>query len=345
VKRKQKFDLDAEVKANAERERLAKARTVSGLQAMVKVLDRDLQLSEARLDTMLALDAISNEVEIKPRKKSAGGEAVAVAVASDWHFEEAVERGKVSGLNEYNVAIAEKSIEAFFQNTVRLIQLNRGARDIRTLVLVLGGDFFSGHIHEDLVESTAMSPTESVLWLEERIAAGIRYLLEHGDLERIIVASVVGNHGRTTQRMRIGTRVKHSYEWLMYNHLSRQFKGEPAVEFAIAEGYHLWLDVGGFMVRVHHGDEIRYSGGVGGITIPVLKAIGQWNTARRADLDVFGHYHQLFWGPTFVANGSLIGYGPFSVACKGAYEPPQQAFFLLDLKYRTRTICAPIRVR
>jgi hypothetical protein len=345
-----KFDLDAEMAAeDAARAALDKhrqLRTTNELRAMVRVLAKDLELSDARLESLLALDAVASRVEMRvvPSTKH-GREATSVSIGSDWHFEEAIEKKQVSGLNEYSVAIAKDSIEKFFANTVRLVDLNRHARRIDTHVLVLGGDFFSGHIHEDLVEATAMSPTESVLWLEEHIAAGIRLLLRDGGFKRIVVPCVIGNHGRTTQKMRISTATKHSYEWLMYHHLARTFAGEKRLQFAVADGYHVWLDVGGVQVRVHHGDSIRYSGGVGGITIPVNKAIAQWNTARRADLDLFGHYHQLLWGTSFVANGSLIGYGPFSVAVRGAFEPPQQAFFLIDHEHKARTVCAPIRVR
>ena len=33
-------------------------------------------------------------------------------------------------------------------------------------------------IHEELLEANPLSPTEALLWLRERIAAGIRYLLD-----------------------------------------------------------------------------------------------------------------------------------------------------------------------
>jgi hypothetical protein len=102
------------------------------------------------------------------------------------------------------------------------------------------------------------------------------------------------------------------------------------------------LDVFGVRLRFHHGDGIKYGGGVGGITIPVNKAIAQWNRAHYADLDIVGHYHQFFDGGNFIANGSVIGWSPYSLWIKASFEPPQQAFFLLDSKYRRKTVVAPI---
>lgn len=47
---------------------------------------------------------------IKPLTKSAGAEATAVLVLSDWHYEEEVRKASVSGLNEFNLAIANRRI-------------------------------------------------------------------------------------------------------------------------------------------------------------------------------------------------------------------------------------------
>ena len=86
---------------------------------------------------------------------------------------------------------------------------------------------------------------------------------------------------------------------------------------------------------------IRYQGGVGGVYIPVNKAISQWSRAKHADLDVFGHFHQAKHDVRFISNGSLIGYNAFAISIKADFEPPKQAFFLIDRK-RGVTIYAPI---
>ena len=97
------------------------------------------------------------------------------------------------------------------------------------------------------------------------------------------------------------------------------------------------------MLRFHHGHGMKYGGGVGGIYIPINKAIAQWNKALRADLDVFGHWHQFRDGGNFICNGSIIGYNAYALRIKADYEEPKQAFFLMD-KNRGKTIVAPIFV-
>jgi hypothetical protein len=306
-----------------------------------KERDRLLQLIATQEESLEAALQITNG-EPKPTiikvTPETDGEATAVAVASDWHAEETVDRKTVNSLNEFSLKIADVRIAKFFENVVRLTRIERHGVQLERLVLHLGGDLMTGHIHEELMEKNGLSPTETVLWLQDRILGGIQILLK--DFQHIVVVCNYGNHGRTTRKPRHATGASNSYEWMMYHQLARASAGMfgTAVEWHIADGYHLLLDVYGKTIRFHHGDGLKYQGGVGGITIPVNKAIAQWNIAIRADLDVFGHWHQSIQNPAWVCNGSLIGYNAYSVAIKAAFEPPSQTFFLFDKRYgRTGT--------
>jgi hypothetical protein len=67
--------------------------------------------------------------------------------------------------------------------------------------------------------------------------------------------------------------------------------------------------------------------------LPAYKSISQWNKARKADLDVFGHFHQQKDGGNFVSNGSLIGWNSYAIRIKADFEKPSQAFFLIDKNF------------
>jgi len=121
------------------------------------------------------------------------------------------------------------------------------------------------------------------------------------------------------------------------------FIDNPRVQFIITEGAHTYIDIFDFRVRLLHGHDMRYAGGVGGITIPVNKALAQWDKVKRADLTCFGHFHQRLDGGNFLCNGSLIGYNAFALSIKASAERPQQQFALID-KERGKTIVAPILV-
>jgi hypothetical protein len=114
----------------------------------------------------------------------------------------------------------------------------------------------------------------------------------------------------------------------MYYNIAQVFEKNPRVTFMIAEGYHLYLDVFGYNVRLHHGHSIKFNKNVGGIFPTVYKAIMQWNKARQANLDIFGHFHQMRNGGNFIVNGSLIGYNTYSIFITAEYELPRQKFFM-----------------
>ena len=127
---------------------------------------------------------------IKPVKSSNVEEAVAVAVASDWHVEEQVNSLKIGGRNEYNLDVAKKRSESFFRGVEWLIKLHRegpAAYKIDTLVLAVIGDLITGYIHEDLRQSNFLSPTRASLFARDLLRNGIDYLLKYSGIKNIII--------------------------------------------------------------------------------------------------------------------------------------------------------------
>lgn len=307
---------------------------------------RNLLKENERLQNELDL-ALSTSGKIKMKRwkekvSTGGSEAVAVVVASDWHLEEQVLPEKVNYLNNFNLQIAELRVREFFENTVKLLEKEQRSVKIETMVLALLGDFISSNIHEELLENCLLRPAEAIIFAENLLANGIQYLLDKTSV-KVIVPCHVGNHTRITRRVHVSTEQGNSLETIMYHHLARYFKDEPRIEFRIANSYHSYLTLfNNFTIRFHHGHGIRYQGGVGGIFIPARKAVAQWQKLKRADLDVFGHFHSMKDdGGNFICNGSIIGYNAFAVQIKADFETPRQVFFLVDKK-RGKTGVFPI---
>lgn len=261
-------------------------------------------------------------------KKHEKNTAVPVIVASDWHVEETVLPATISGMNEYNPTIAEARAKAFFASTLRLLDIYKKYSSIEVAVLALLGDFISNTIHEELAENNSMMPGDAIWFAKSILQSGIQFLLDNTDLDFIIVCHT-GNHGRMTKKVHISNEAGNSLERYMYRHLAETFKGEKRVKFIIAEGMQSYHNILGTTIRFLHGHSIRYQGGVGGIHIPVRKAIAQWDRVHKADVTVLGHFHQAIWGGHYVVNGSLIGYNAFGEFIKADYEPPRQMFFLI----------------
>lgn len=301
-------------------------------------LERIAQL-ESEIDAHRQIKEI-HTFEI-PANKGTDSEATAVVLASDWHTEERVDPATVNGKNRFTLKIASARMQAFFANTARLIAGKQHAIRIKSLILALLGDFISGYIHEELVETAQLPPVEAIRNVQNHIASGIEFLLRETDVN-LVLPCHSGNHGRITRRVHSATEKGNSLEWGMYHNLAERYAGERRVRFAIAAGYHSQTNIHGFRIRFHHGHNIRYHGGVGGITIPVNKAIAQWNKADRVNLDAFGHFHQYLNGGYWICNGSLIGYSPYALSIKADYERPQQAFFLVHHKRRQVTDVCPV---
>lgn len=324
-------------------------RELSSLRTRLATMDKKYREALATIDQLekdLKTSNVLSNIDtyvIKPHKGSGTSEATPVIVASDWHIEERVDAATVSGLNAYTLTIAQDRATRFFQSALRLIDLLHQDVQIETVVLALLGDFITNNIHEELTDVTRLLPMDAIATAQNYLISGIEFLLKESPYS-LVIPCHSGNHARTTKTTRFSVENGHSIEYLMYLHLAAYFRKEPRVKFIIPEGYHSYLQVYDQTIRFHHGHAIKYSGGVGGIFIPAFKAVAQWNKGRRADLDVFGHFHQMKDGGNFLSNGSLIGYNGFALAIKADYEHPRQTLFLMDKK-RGRTCTWPILVQ
>jgi hypothetical protein len=305
---------------------------------------KDLLVYKEAHDAMAAVTA-APLVPVKRLELGSGfREATAIAMLSDAHVEEHVRPGETPYPNVYNPEIADRSLGRFFAGIEWLVGLHRSAFKIRNVLLWLGGDLMTGHIHPENIENTAGTPIETMLWLYPRLVAGIERLLADPKTERLIMPCSYGNHGRNSPKPYRALGAVHSYERALYQLLAQHFADEPRVKFLADKSAHQYARVYDYELHFHHGDETNYGGGVGGITIPINKATAQWDKAKRCDYHHFGHWHQYSPGGRVTMNGSVIGYSAYAMAVKADPEPPQQAFYLLDSK-RGKTCCSPIWVR
>jgi len=277
------------------------------------------------------------------RAQEAKGDAVACLVASDWHVEEPVLRHQVHGLNEYNLEVAKARAEAFFRNGLKLVDICARDSKLERVWLGLLGDFFSGYIHEELQETNLLHPTEAANFVFDLLARGLDFWLRESPYSFDIDA-ISGNHGRMTKKPRHADVGGTSLETFMYASLARRYAGNPRIGFRLADGEMLYREYfERFRMRLIHGNQIGYQGGIGGVTIPIRKAIAQWDKGVKASLTVLGHFHSRQDGGDFIANGSLIGYNTFAQSIKASPEQPQQAFFLVHARRGgEKALTAPI---
>jgi hypothetical protein len=320
------------IAVQGELERRGQRAQVNALKASERRLMDALQESEKRFDLLSALRT-QKPIDIQGRPKFGALQrtATAVVLCSDWHVEEMVDPKTINGLNEWNPTLARAAVDRLGDGIIWLCRDKRFG--IRDLLLWLGGDMITGHIHPELLETCAMSPVEAVLFAQELIEGLIRRLLRETEL-RLHIPCDSGNHDRTTDKIRVATRAKNSFSWLLYQSLAARIT-DKRVTWQVSPGDMSYSQVYGWTVRGTHGDQLRFAGGVGGLLIPVRKAIAQWDRSRRADITVFGHWHQYQFDLQGRAcmNGSLIGYNAYAQRISASPERRTQAFFLLDEKH------------
>lgn len=289
----------------------------------------DAEKRQAFLDA-----AAKGRVPHLPQRQKRPGrrEMCGVLCMSDLHVEESVPA--IEPFDEYTLDIAAKRLDKLFQGAVDLVNHHRadGHYLIDYLVAWLGGDFMTGYIHEDNVQTSQLSPTQTMLWLLPRLEGGLRFMLAELDLEQLVVPCSFGNHGRTTPKPMVAAAAKNSFEWLMYHTLADRLRDEKRIRFEITDSAQQFVQVYDWNLRFHHGDHIQYQGGVLGPGVPFTKAVDAWNYAKHCHYTHIGHYHNYGVFRVGVMNGAMIGYSPYASKVKARKESPSQAFYLLDSK-------------
>ena len=278
-----------------------------------------------------------------PKNEKLKQEATAIIQISDGHFGKIVVPSTVNGLNEYNPEIAKRRMAVCAENTIKLIKKERQDIAIDNLVIILGGDFLENsqlHSHSEMI--TSMSPMEETLFARDILRNYIKSVLDSAKFKKVVVVCTRGNHSRITHKMNASVDYKMNYETILYNVLKEDFKSEKNVEWSIPDSEIAEVDVYGFTLRAIHGHQVKFQGGVGGLTIPLNKYIMRMDQISKASFNFVHHYHNLSY-PTnnTTVNGSIVGYDPYALSIGCSYQPPMQSFQLLDAN-RGITIKAPI---
>lgn len=268
-------------------------------------------------------------------KQGGKGEATAMISLADWHFEETVDLAAVNGVNEYNLEIAHKRIQKLWTGISGIVDMCRSKSRIDTMVVMLLGDLVNGWIHEEFLATNSLTPPEATLRVFDELVAGLKYLLKKTKVKEMIVPCICGNHGRITKRKMSKKSAETTYDWLIYQLLARWFEaaGEKRIRFVLPRGDMTYINIYDKVIRLTHGDNIRYQGGIGGIHIPLRKALDRWNTCTRADYNYLAHWHSDLTGEDYRVTGSAIGYNEFCIRIKAQFQLPSQAFELQHPRY------------
>lgn len=302
-----------------------------------KKYKKSLKINEElrnKIDIILEVDNPElKPVILKPTSSKRKHEAIANIVAGDWHCEEQINPEAVNYLNEYNPSIARQRVINFMEKAVRLINIERTAININEAVLAFLGDLFGAAFKEDLSMTNFKTSPDALLFCFDLCVMVIDYIWKYGGLKKLTIICKTGNHSRLTEKPIFKVAQEDTLEWILYHMIKKQYKNNKNIEFIIPKSYRYILKEYNYSIGWHHGDAIKYQGGIGGITVSANRNILRASKTNHLDLDVFGHHHACHPSLNFIGIGSLSGYSELAAKLGFSYQPPSQYFFLISAQW------------
>lgn len=293
--------------------------------------------TEEELDRLIEIKNKQGEFEVfeiksKPSKKC---KRAAIAVLSDIHAEEKIDKESVLGLNEYSTFICKERVSNFFTRLVKIMERNTADH----LYLGIIGDLINGYLREEAMQENNLTPLQSTHFVKGLLVSGLNYLLDNLKIHKITVVCCVGNHSRTSPRLQVANNWSINYEFFMLSDIAEIFKDNKKIEFVIPKSEACITNILGQRVLWTHGSSIKGGSGISGIYNVLMRYYHKLNSVFNIDLIICGHLHQLTFTDKVIVNGSVCGYSPFSMSCGFPFQEPQQAFFIIDEKFGRRVMC------
>ena len=317
----------------------------------MQISDLKKQVNELALDNITAeqirktVFKLHNRTAKPPkwlRKNSPahGAPGVPTLFLSDLHWGEVVNPDEVNGLNKYDRSIAKARLKSTIESTIDLCTNHMVNPKYPGIVLCLGGDMISGHIHEELTETNDGTNIEHVLELFDHLTWAIDSLADV--FGKVFVPCAFGNHGRMFRQYRHKQAAATSFDWMLYTMLEKHYTNakDKRVQFQINYGFDSYYKIYDVNYLLTHGDRLGVKGGsgvvgmLGPISRGVAKVKAEYATHKKPiDYVIMGHWHQYLSLKGIIVNGSLKGYDEYAMSNRFSYEEPRQALWFTHPKY------------
>ncbi len=244
------------------------------------------------------------------------------------------------GLGEYSDSIFRERLARWYEAVTKSLLDYATSHSVVELIVPLGGDLVEGaDIYAGQPWQLEKDPARQTVELASHLATAIGDLVifckEEIGVERVMVPSVPGNHGKVGGKKSGATPSTMSWDWLCVEFLREKLRGHPIDIFASEPGGALLFDTMGHLFLLIHGQEIRGWGGIPfyGITRYDGRAIRM--SGEIFDYCLMGHVHQ----PASLPNGSggetiisgdWVGANNLSGQITAASRPQQNLLFVAE---------------
>lgn len=292
---------------------------------------------EDKHDTLLGVSDYQKQISfpLKGNGEKIVSNSIIISQFSDWHVEQVVSESSVDYQNKYNPDVAKARVTRVTKNKIKLINDLANQNKFVGHIIHLGGDFINGWIHEENIETNAMSPIEATIFATELLSKSLKTIFEQEKVKKFWLICSVGNHGRLTKRYRYGNIKQTSLETMIYSNLIKEFVSYKNVEFIFPDSGIGYFDLGnGQYIRYKHGHEVKYLGGVGGLNVPLNQKQMGWDKTKKAIFNIMGHYHTCSMpNENTMMNGCLVGFDGFAQYHGFKRQDACQSLILYNNKY------------
>lgn len=287
-------------------------------------------------DNIVAWDVPSPELFKVSHKKSHGSHTL-VALLSDLHVGEVVDKEAMMGMGEYNLDVFRQRAGVYVANFLRLYEIDSSGREIPKLTIFCDGDFISGLIHDELLKTNAVNVMDQMTLAATVGAWIIRQIAQY--FKEVHVSCTVGNHGRTGQKVEFKDPSL-SWDYMAYQMMAMLLKNDDHITWDIPKS--LWA-----VTKVENLQFLHYHGHgrmQNTLSIPyygIDRAIRDMREIFQVhdlkfDGMCMGHLHHFFekdlgTGPV-ILNPCWKGGDEFATLGLRKYSKPEQVIFLVHHK-------------
>lgn len=296
------------------------------LKAATKALDAE---DTVRREIFKLAEQPVNPPDWMTRPAKRGGSETPILFTSDFQWGEVAKASNMGGVNEFNVAIAERRYRRLIEKSLHLLCDLPKSVAYDGFVYIRGGDMTSGEINDELAQTNELQSIPAVMSLTAAEAWGIRTLADR--FGRVHVESCPGNHGRMTKKPHAKKYADHNFDTLSAWMLEREFSGDKRVTFHTPLSGDALFTIYGWRYLVSHGDRMGSSGGQGFVGPAATIARGHKKLADQyaqlgqpVDCIFTGHLHTSLRLELGFANGSLPGMTEYARDLRVVPKPPTQ---------------------
>jgi predicted phosphodiesterase len=213
-----------------------------------------------------------------------------------------VDPAQIGGVNAYNLEIARRRARTLIEHTIDLLTNHMVNPQYPSIVFALGGDMFSGDIHEEFMVTNEREVIPTFLDVFEVLVWCIETLADQ--YKRVFILCVTGNHGRNTHKIRSKGRNFTNFDWLLYQLLARHFERDTRIRFSIPDGPDCLYKIYGHRYLLTHGDQFRGSDALSAVVRGDHKKRNRNNQINMEyDTMIYGHFHTLIQLQRLIVNG------------------------------------------